>query len=100
MLKRPQPNTPQAAHPGPISVQESLPTQRILRSTTTLEGHAPGGLAVADHIGRAANAKTWVPRGKPEKPSVQMNSQELPTMQAGTLLSRKWQFELAAPSLI
>ena len=39
--RAPPPNTPHAAQPGPISVQEPLPTQRLLRVVTWLEGHAP-----------------------------------------------------------
>jgi hypothetical protein len=38
--RAPPPNTPQAAQPCPISVQEPLPTQRLW-GVAWLEGHAP-----------------------------------------------------------
>jgi hypothetical protein len=55
--RAPPPNTPQAAQPRPLSVQEPLPTQRFLM-VAWLEGHAPGATQLPLQI-TLGEAQTW-----------------------------------------
>ncbi len=78
---------PQAAHSGPLSVQEPLPSHRFFLLVEAAEGHGPAALQTPLQIiegGGHAHVG-----GLPEsvKPSVQVNSQSCPSVQVGMLCS-------------
>jgi hypothetical protein len=89
--RAPPPKTPHAAHPGPISEHEPLPTQLLFFLLTALAvGHeAP----LATHWplqmieGDLHLHSDGFPCGKGVNPSVQVNPQGFPSIQAGVLWS-------------
>lgn len=81
------PKTPQAAHPGPISAQEPLPTQRFLPTDGCWEGHAPGATHLPLQTTEGALHTHFVgwTRVSGVNPSVHWNAQGFPLTQVGML---------------
>jgi len=87
--REPPPRTPQAAHPGPISVQDPLPAQLLFLLTTCPEGHNPAAthLPLQMTDGALHAHVVGLLAGECENPSVHLNAQTLSLVQRGTLWS-------------
>ena len=90
------PRTPQASHPGPMSVQDSLPTQLLflLALVSTWLGQAPGAThwPLQTTEGALHAHVVGFTGGEAVNPSMHLNPQGFPLVQSGVLWSGYLQF--------